>query len=214
MSSRCSSPNPPRPDLATRRRALVYHDDFHVLAPYRSPATMGYPPRPSSPRCARFATCSTPMAAEQLADVRRNEQFWRTTLGGQQYEDLERFARQRMQEPFFGRGGLRPSDVAMLFNLGGRGSSFDGSRIWDQTSTSEPSKKCPRPRQRAAHLPAAARPRHPEAAFPLRLHHWACRYGRTARIDTNWRHPLRGVATAACARRLTRFRRAWPSSPT
>jgi hypothetical protein len=137
------------------------------------------------------------MAAEQLADVRRNEQFWRTTLGGQQYEDLERFARQRMQEPFFGRGGLRPSDIAMLFNLGGRGSSFDGSRIWDQTSTSEPSKKCPRPRQRAAHLPAAARPRHPEAAFPLRLHHWACPTGappESTRIGVTryeaWRLPL------------------------
>jgi hypothetical protein len=76
------------------------------------------------------------MAGEYLADLRDNEAWWRSEIGNDKYESLERFALQRVQEPFFGRGALTVSDLAMMFNLPGRGHGFDSSQIWDEAFAS------------------------------------------------------------------------------
>ena len=145
----------PGPDLTTRRRALVYHDDSQISAltvscrhgqPIPSIFATVCPLRDLLDPLAMAWAASVPfdddsrwdkvhdleLASERLADIRSDEAFWRAQYGDARYEELERFARQRVQEPFFGRSGLTPTDIAMLFNLHGAGSSFDSTRLWEE----------------------------------------------------------------------------------
>ena len=76
------------------------------------------------------------MAGEYLADLQENERLWRSKIGSYRYEALERFTRERTQEPLLGRGNLTPIDLAMMFNLPGRRLAFDSSRMWDDAFAS------------------------------------------------------------------------------
>lgn len=146
----------PASNLPTRRRALVYSDDaqinaLSVICHHGRPAPSIYievSPLRDLLDPLEMAWKSGDIhgddedywdknyeldrAGEFLADLHANELVWRTQVGSDEFESLERFARQRVQEPFFGRGGLTPADLAMMFNLPGRGSSFDSSQIWDE----------------------------------------------------------------------------------
>jgi hypothetical protein len=148
----------PRTDLVTRRSALAYHDDrqidalcvsgrhgrptasiFATVCPLRDlldPLAMASKATDLREEDSWHTRNELEMASEQLADLHSEEQFWRTKFGDQQYEDMERFARQRVQEPFFGRSGMTPTELAMLYNLQGRRSGFDSSRIWDDAYAS------------------------------------------------------------------------------
>jgi hypothetical protein len=77
-------------------------------------------------------------AGESLADLRANELLWRTKIGDDRYEDLEHFARQRVQEPFWGRGALTARHMVMMFNLPGRSYDFDSFELWDRVYASSP----------------------------------------------------------------------------
>jgi hypothetical protein len=149
----------PAPGLPTRRRALVYHDDSQISAlsvtchhgrpapsihvevsPLRDlldPLEMAWDSADIHEDDNHWdKNHDLDMAGDYLADLRADELLWRRKIGNDKYEALERFARQRVQEPFFGRGGLTASDLAMMFNLPGRGLGFDSSRIWDEAFAS------------------------------------------------------------------------------
>jgi hypothetical protein len=148
----------PAPGLSMQRRALAYNDDSQISAlsvscHHRQPAPsirVEVSPLRDLLDPLEIAWKSADIrddnpwdmnheldvAGDHFADLRADEFLWRSRIGNDKYEALEHFARQRVQEPFLGRGGLTVSDLAMMFNLPGRASGFDSSRIWDEAFAS------------------------------------------------------------------------------
>jgi Holliday junction resolvase RusA-like endonuclease len=72
-------------------------------------------------------------AGERLSEIRADEIWWRSKFGDAKYENLEQFALQSFQGAFLGQGGLTVSDIAAMFDLGGRGLEANWSQLWQET---------------------------------------------------------------------------------
>src|SRR6185437_13929167 len=63
---------------------------------------------------------------------------YRGRLGDQPYENMFLLARRNAQESLPGRAGLRPLDLAQMYNAVGRRNGFDAGDIWEQVFSTTP----------------------------------------------------------------------------
>jgi hypothetical protein len=150
----------PRPTLATRRRALLYHDDrqIHGLSVTchhgEATPTIRVDARPMRDLLTDLGIVyelpadgdgslndhwsEFDMAFEQWGDFRRDEVEWRARLGDEEYEYLARYHRARAQEQLLGRAALEPVHLARMYDVNGLGPNV--LRIWDELFAQSPFK--------------------------------------------------------------------------
>ncbi len=73
-----------------------------------------------------------------VKDLLRDEANFRRRFGDQTFESSLRHSRQLAQEHLLGRAAVTPSDLAMLYNVSGRGFGLDLAGTWEQMFASTP----------------------------------------------------------------------------
>lgn len=73
-----------------------------------------------------------------VKDLLRDEANFRRRLGDQTFESWLRHSRQLAQEHLLGRAAVTPSDLAMMYNVSGRGFGLDLAGTWEQMFASTP----------------------------------------------------------------------------
>jgi hypothetical protein len=148
----------PLPRLQTRRKALVYFDDSQISAlsvtcnhgqlapsiemvvrplrdlldPLEEAWRSGWEDDDDDKRWDRGRILENDF--DQLDDLEKNESFWRKQFGNAEYEAWLRITHQNLQDSFWGRSGLTPLDILMLFDLNAVGVHQEPR--WDEVYSS------------------------------------------------------------------------------
>lgn len=154
--------NKPRPALVTKRRSLLYTDDSQVhalavtchhgdnapkISAVASPlgslledlglalqwARQRHDHDYDWERSERFER-----ALDEIKGLLRDEAEIRRLASGRIFELLLRHARQEIQEHLLGRAAITPSDLAMMYNVSGKGLGIDLALMWEATLASTP----------------------------------------------------------------------------
>jgi hypothetical protein len=147
----------PRLAVKTRRRRLLYGDDKQVRAlavtchhGEKTPMITAL----ASPLGSDLAMQSTrqdrddhheweqrqqfDQALSGVKDLLRDEANFRRRFGDQTFESWLRHSRQLAQEHLLGRAAVTSSDLAMMYNVSGRGFGPDLAGTWEQMFASVP----------------------------------------------------------------------------
>jgi hypothetical protein len=147
----------PRSGLVTRRRGLLYANDYQVHAlsvtchhGQQEPRIYGV----AAPLASLLADIDLVAQYEkehcddnrewerserfdEVIDeanrMRREEAAYRERFGNRAFDSLFRFAKQQAQEIFLGRAAVTPLELAELYDVSGRARGIGLAEIWEQT---------------------------------------------------------------------------------
>ncbi len=149
----------PLPSLPTRRKALVYYDDSQISAlsvtcnhgqvapaiemdvrplrdlldPLEEAWRSGWEDDDDDDeRWGKGRKLENDFGRFDNLEV--NERYWRKQFGNEEYEAWLEITRQNLQNSFWGRSGLTPFDILMLFDLNGAGVHREPP--WDEVYSS------------------------------------------------------------------------------
>jgi hypothetical protein len=77
-------------------------------------------------------------AGDAIGEIQCNEAKIRSRFSAQAYESMLQSARLRAQESLLGGTAVTPLDIAMMFNVSGRGLGIDAAGLWEKIFAQSP----------------------------------------------------------------------------